>query len=141
MLVQLKDLNIKVYGPYDSLEHLLMLSSCPLAKKYMEESRSYNWSLIPLLRAMPDLEEIFLWDLNSYMEIMELCTLMKNTTAFTVESDPSTLFLPRMKSFQYHGVQSSMGNNPIMVPPCAGGPWDPLSTPLLFFYLFRNPPS
>jgi len=53
--VALKDLNIKVYGPYDSLEHRLMLSLCPLAKKYMEESRSNNWSLTPLLRTMPNL--------------------------------------------------------------------------------------
>ena len=103
VLPGLEDLNIKGYGPYDSLERLLMRSSYPLVKFHLEETRSDSWSLIPLLRAMPDLEEIFLWDLNSYMEIRELCDLMKNTTAFMVESDPSTLFLPRLESFQYHG--------------------------------------
>jgi len=61
---------------------------------------------------------------------------MKNTTVFMVESDPSTLFLPRLESFQYHGCPRLLwATIPSWFPPVLESP-DTLYRPLSSFSIW-----
>ena len=141
ILPALETLLIEGKGPYDSLERLLTRSSCRVSKFHLLETRGDNCSLIPVLRAMPYLEDLLLWDLDSYHEIGELCALMASTAVHPPVSDPSTLFLSQLKSFNYSGYQDLLWETiPSWFPPADMNPdtlYRPLTTLKIMVFIDR----
>ena len=94
-LPSLVHLQVEMYTSYDSLEHLLTCSNCPLRTICLNETISEYVDVIPIFRATPLLEKVVLFYATS-PAIHELLDILARTKVVDdLSQDP---FLPHLKS-------------------------------------------